>query len=75
MSAAPAELQRRLSDAQFEEQWRAVPLARPTAPAEIAAAVRYLIDAPAVTGQMLALDGGEHLGYAQPKRRHAPALD
>jgi hypothetical protein len=27
--------------------------------------VRYLLDAPAVTGQMLALDGGQHLGWAQ----------
>jgi hypothetical protein len=25
------------------------------------AAIRYLLDAPAVTGQMLAVDGGQHL--------------
>lgn len=56
----------RQTDADFEAQWRAVPLARPTAPAEIAEAVVYLAGARAVTGQMLALDGGEHLGW-----RHA----
>lgn len=58
----------RQSDAHFEQQWRSVPLARATDPAEIAAAVRFLVDAPAITGQMLALDGGEHLGWAQPSR-------
>lgn len=62
----------RQSDAHFERQWRAVPLARPTDPSEIAEAVRYLADASAVTGQMLALDGGEHLGWAQPSRGMVP---
>lgn len=56
------------TDEQFEKQWQAIPLARPTDPAEIAATVRFLAGAPAITGQMIALDGGEHLGYAQPKR-------
>ena len=51
--------------AQFEAQWRAVPLARQTQPEEIAGAVAYLAGARAVTGQMLALDGGEHLGWRQ----------
>lgn len=49
----------------FEAQWRAVPLARQTQPAEIAEAVLYFARARAVTGQMLALDGGEHLGWRQ----------
>ena len=34
---------------------------RPVAPAEIAQALRYLIDAPSVTGQMIAVDSGQHL--------------
>jgi NAD(P)-dependent dehydrogenase (short-subunit alcohol dehydrogenase family) len=62
----------RQSDHHFERQWRAVPLARPTDPAEVAEAVRYLAAAQAVTGQMLALDGGEHLGWAQPSRGAVP---
>jgi NAD(P)-dependent dehydrogenase (short-subunit alcohol dehydrogenase family) len=52
----------RQTEQQFQRQWSQVPLQRPTAPEEIAAAVRFLIDAPAVTGQMIALDGGQHLG-------------
>ena len=32
--------------------------------------MRFILEAPAMTGQMIALDGGEHLGWAQPG--HAP---
>jgi len=56
----------RQSAAQFERQCAALPLRRGTTPDEIAAAVRFILAAPAMTGQMIALDGGEHLGWAQP---------
>lgn len=55
----------RQAPADFAAQAAAVPLARATDPAEIAAAIRFLIQARSVTGQMIALDGGEHLGWAQ----------
>ncbi|WP_119166902.1 SDR family oxidoreductase [Algihabitans albus] len=55
------------TDAQFERQWRAMPLQRGTTPEEIALAVRFLLAARAMTGQMLALDGGQHLGWSQPQ--------
>ena len=58
----------RQTDEQFQRQWDAVPLRRGTTPEEICDAVRYIIGAPAMTGQMIALDGGEHLGWAQPTR-------
>lgn len=58
----------RQTDEQFQRQWDAVPLRRGTTPQEICDAVRYIIAAPAMTGQMIALDGGEHLGWAQPTR-------
>ena len=35
-------------------------------PADICGAVRYLLDAEAVTGQMLAVDGGQHLIWQTP---------
>jgi len=54
----------RQSEEQFVRQWSAVPLARPTSPVEIADVVRFLLDAPGVTGQMIAVDGGQHLGWA-----------
>ena len=46
-------------------------LQRRATPAEIAAALRYLIDAPSVTGQMIAVDGGQHLGWRTPDVRDA----
>ncbi len=58
----------RQSEAQFRRQWEAMPLKRATAPEEIADAVRFILAAPAMTGQMIALDGGQHLGWAQPSR-------
>jgi NAD(P)-dependent dehydrogenase (short-subunit alcohol dehydrogenase family) len=63
----------RQSAQQFLERCRAMPLRRGTSPEEIAAALRFILAAPAMTGQMIALDGGEHLGWAQP--RGGPAIE
>ncbi|MFO1249155.1 MAG: SDR family oxidoreductase [Alphaproteobacteria bacterium] len=51
----------RQSQEDFDRQRQATVLKRGADPADICAAVRYLLDAPAVTGQMLAVDGGQHL--------------
>lgn len=50
----------------FAAQVRAVPLQRGTTPEEICAAVRFILASPAMTGQMIALDGGQHLAWATP---------
>ena len=42
-----------------------MPLGRGTSPAEICDAVKFILAAPAMTGQMIALDGGQHLGWGQ----------
>ncbi len=52
--------------ADFDAQASATLLGRGTTPDEIAAAVRFILDAPAMTGQMIALDGGQHLAWATP---------
>jgi NAD(P)-dependent dehydrogenase (short-subunit alcohol dehydrogenase family) len=57
---------------QFLRLCAKMPLRRGTSPDEVAAALRFLIEAPAVTGQMIALDGGQHLGWAQPQRPPTP---
>jgi NAD(P)-dependent dehydrogenase (short-subunit alcohol dehydrogenase family) len=54
---------------QFARQCELMPLRRGTSPGEIAAALRFILAAPAMTGQMIALDGGQHLGWAQPQRQ------
>ncbi|MCP8937023.1 SDR family oxidoreductase [Alsobacter sp. SYSU M60028] len=43
-----------------------VPLARAVDPAEIAEAVLYLARARSVTGQLLAVDAGQHIGWRTP---------
>ena len=53
---------------QFAQQCAMMPLRRGTSPREIAQAMRFILSAPAMTGQMIALDGGQHLGWAQPRQ-------
>jgi len=53
---------RRQTQAQFDAQCVQTPLGRSTTPEEITDAVRFILGAPALTGQMIALDGGQHLG-------------
>lgn len=55
----------RQSAEQFARQVASVPLQRGATPEEIAAAARFIVGAAAMTGQMIALDGGQHLGWAQ----------
>lgn len=54
------------SQAEFDAEAANTPLGRRATPDEIAAAVLYLVDAPAVTGQMIAVDGGQHLAWRTP---------
>ena len=63
----------RQDEAQFFRQRAQMPLGRGTSPEEIAAALRFILAAPALTGQMIALDGGQHLGWAMPP--HLPATE
>jgi NAD(P)-dependent dehydrogenase (short-subunit alcohol dehydrogenase family) len=56
----------RQSEADFARQRDATILKHGAEPADIARAVRYLLEANAVTGQMLAVDGGQHLIWQTP---------
>lgn len=56
----------RQSGSHFNQQRQATILHRGSSPAEICAALGYLLDAPGVTGQMIAVDGGQHLAWATP---------
>jgi NAD(P)-dependent dehydrogenase (short-subunit alcohol dehydrogenase family) len=59
----PALPSARQSQAQFDQQAASVPLRRGTSPDEIARAVLAILVLPAMTGQMLALDGGQHMQW------------
>ena len=51
---------------EFEAEARATPLQRAGSPEAVAEAVRWLVDARQVTGQMIAVDGGQHLAWKTP---------
>ena len=51
---------------EFEAEAAGTLLQRRATPQDVTAALRYLIDARAVTGQMIAVDAGQHLGWLTP---------
>ncbi len=62
----------RQSQEDFEAQFMSVPLKKPTDLVEISNAVLYILGSNSMTGQMIALDGGEHLGWAQGDNHTSP---
>jgi len=50
----------------FAKQRAATVLERGANPADIVAALGYFLDAPAITGQLLCVDGGQHLTWQTP---------
>jgi NAD(P)-dependent dehydrogenase (short-subunit alcohol dehydrogenase family) len=51
----------RQGEIQFKKQQASTILGRGATPEDVAAATQYLIEARSVTGQMIAVDGGQHL--------------
>ena len=56
----------RMDEEEFAKQSRLTLLGRGTSPAEISGAVKFILSQPALTGQMIALDGGQHLVWQTP---------
>jgi NAD(P)-dependent dehydrogenase (short-subunit alcohol dehydrogenase family) len=56
------------SEASIAAMRRAMPLRRGAGVDEICACVRFILATPSLTGQMIALDGGQHLGWLQPQQ-------
>ena len=56
----------RQSQDHFDRQRAATILKRGANPSDITAALGFFLDAPAVTGQMIAVDGGQHLAWETP---------
>lgn len=55
-----------MDEAEFAAAHKLTPLQRSSTPDDIAGAVRFLLEAPAVTGTTLLVDGGQHL-LGQPR--------
>lgn len=62
----------RQSEEHFAAQSAAMPLGHGATPDEIAETVLYILGANSMTGQMIALDGGEHLGWQVPNKGFQP---
>jgi NAD(P)-dependent dehydrogenase (short-subunit alcohol dehydrogenase family) len=60
----PALPSARQTSEQFARQCAMVPLGRGSSPEEVARAALAILTLPAMTGQMIALDGGQHLQWA-----------
>jgi NAD(P)-dependent dehydrogenase (short-subunit alcohol dehydrogenase family) len=66
-----------MSGAEFQASHQMTPLQRSSTPQDIARAVRFLLESPAITGTTLLVDGGQHL-QSQPRdvmflaRDHSP---
>ncbi len=56
----------RQSEAHFAKQRAATVLKRGANTPDITAALGYFLDAPAITGQLLCVDGGQHLAWQTP---------
>ncbi|MDU8944029.1 SDR family oxidoreductase [Ovoidimarina sediminis] len=56
----------RQSEKHFQDQRDATILERGSNPEDICAALQYFVDARAVTGQLLCVDGGQHLAWQTP---------
>jgi NAD(P)-dependent dehydrogenase (short-subunit alcohol dehydrogenase family) len=56
----------RQSESHFARQRAATVLGRGANAADITAALGFFLDSPAVTGQMIAVDGGQHLAWQTP---------
>jgi len=65
----------RQSQEQFDIQASRVPMGHGADAGEIADGVRYILASPSLTGQMIALDGGQHLGWDFPDPNAAPVTE
>ena len=59
---------------QFQDQALRMPLGAGPTPEEISDGVRYILSAHSLTGQLITLDGGQHLGWDFPDR-NAPRVE
>lgn len=56
----------RQTDEHFARQRAATILGRGASPAEIVRAMEFLLDSPGVSGQLICVDGAQHLGWQTP---------
>ena len=60
----------RQTDNDFKNQSQSVPLGNGSSPEDISQAIEFILNASSFTGQMITLDGGEHLDWIKPEDRN-----
>lgn len=66
IAPGPTLKNQRQSDEHFDRQVAATPLGRAATLEEVRATVRFILQTPSLTGQMITLDGGQHLNWQTP---------
>jgi NAD(P)-dependent dehydrogenase (short-subunit alcohol dehydrogenase family) len=51
------------TEADFEREWQSTLLKRQVAVEDVVRSIRFLLETPSITGQMIALDAGQHLAW------------
>ena len=51
------------TEAAFEREWQSTLLKRRVSVEDVTRAIRFLLETPSITGQMIALDAGQHLAW------------
>ncbi len=57
----------------MQDEVAGLPLPRSVDPADFGRAIRFLVDTPSITGQLLLLDSGQHIGWKTPDIVGEPA--
>ena len=60
----------RQTDNDFKNQSQSVPLGNGSSPEDISQAIEFILNASSFTGQMITLDGGEHLDWIKSEDRN-----
>ena len=70
IAPGPAIRNDKQTEAEWQRQIEAVPLERGAEPAEFGRTIRYFVENRSITGQMICLDGGQHLAWLTPDIAH-----
>ncbi len=73
ISPGPVLPSSRQSPESFEKQYKSTPLGRAVDTSEICAAARFILAAPSLTGQMITVDSGQHLGWGPMSKLDGPS--
>ena len=61
---------KRQTNKQFINQYKKTPLKKAIDPKEIARAVLFILNSGSLTGQLINVDSGQHLGWAQADNKN-----